>query len=106
MAFVLNLFENLKYGIVVGNAVRIVERTVGQALKLPAFGSDVDSLLPGQSSANGLLLGERQTFHEFNDLQRNGANGETFAEMSQGVKRFAIRPKEPPSKFRAPPSAN
>jgi hypothetical protein len=73
----------------------------GQALQLPVFGADVSSLMPGQSSAIGLLLGERQAFHEFNDLQRNGANGETFAEMSQGVKRFAIRPKEPPSKFKS-----
>ncbi len=68
MAFVLNLFEDLKNGIVVGNTPWIEVRTVRQARKLSATGKCVDGLQPGQSILNGLLFLNRQTFHEFDDL--------------------------------------
>ena len=74
MVFVLNLFEDLKNGIVVGNTSRIEVRTVRQARKLSPLGTDADCRLPGQSTANGLLFLDRQAFHEFDDLERECAH--------------------------------
>lgn len=88
MPFILNLIEDLKNRIIVGYPVGIVKRPVRQPLKMTALGAGEGILPPCQSIAHGLLLGNRQAFHEFNDVQRNGAHGETFAEFSRGVKRL------------------
>jgi len=90
MAFVLNLFEDLKNGVVVGDAGRIEVRTVRQARKLSPLRTDADRRLPGQSNANGLLFLRRPAFNEFDYLRSDCAHEHIFAEFRQDVKWFNI----------------
>jgi hypothetical protein len=71
MAFVLNLLEDLKNWVIIGNACGIEVRSVRQARKLPALGTDAGRWQTGQSAANGLLFLGRQAFQKFDDLQSN-----------------------------------
>jgi len=100
MALILDLFEDLKNGIVVGNAGGIEIRTVRQPWKLSPLRPDADGRPPGQSITNGLLILVRQAFHEFNDVQGDHTHESTFAEFRRDVKRFPtsenVRQTKPP----------
>jgi hypothetical protein len=86
VSFLLDLGEDLKNRMIIGNPVRIIERPISESLELAAFGIGTLLLLCDQSIANGLLVFQRQAFHKFNDMHGRCAHGGTFAEFRHIVK--------------------
>lgn len=100
MAFLLNLFEDLKNRVIIGNAAGIEVRAIRLTRELSPLDTGANHRLPGQSIANCPLILGRQAFHELNDMQGDRTHHSTFAEFRRDVKGFprsrTVRQSQPP----------